>query len=114
MSRKVLIICCGGMSSSMIARKATRYFSSQDLDIEVEACDVANSHRMLHLQEHDLYLISPQIRMVMDTIAKTAEDLGLHIANIPGPLYVPVGKGFNDLADFIVENLDSVPETLAC
>ncbi len=114
MSRKVLIICCGGMSSSMIARKATRYFSSQDLDIEVEACDVANSDRMLHLQEHDLYLISPQIRMVMDTITRTAKNLNLHIANIPGPIYVPVGKGFNDLADFIVDNLDAAPATMAC
>lgn len=106
MSKKALIICCGGMSSSMIARKAMQILKEKNLDVYVEACDVSNANRMLKNKSFDLYLISPQIKMVTNTISAMAHELGVKVVDIPKEDYVPVGKGIHNLTDLIESNLD--------
>ena len=110
--QKVLVICCGAMSISMIARKVTRCFAKLGLNIQVEACDLANSERFMEGKDYDLYLISPQIKMARDHLFNCAQKLHLQIAEIPAPLYVPVGKGMNELVEYIKKLLNpELPET---
>ena len=63
-------------------------------------------------KDYDLYLISPQIKMARDHLFNCAQKLHLQIAEIPAPLYVPVGKGMNELVEYIKKLLNpELPET---
>ena len=99
--QNVLVICCGAMSSSMIARKLTRTFVKLGCDIQVEATDLANSDRYMEEGNYDLYLISPQIKMHKDHLVSIANKYHLQIEEIPASMYVPVGKGMNELVEYI-------------
>ena len=45
MSKKALIICAGGMSSSMIAKKTMTFLQEQGEDIEMDAVGVPEGQK---------------------------------------------------------------------
>lgn len=106
MQKKVLIVCVGGMSSSMIARKVMQQLQSKNLDVYVEASDVTTSQRFIKEKKFDLYLISPQIKMVTRTLAPLVIATGIHLVDIPKEDYVPVGPGIERLTKLIMDNLN--------
>lgn len=106
MQKKVLIICVGGMSSSMVARKASEQLNNNGFDVYVDACDVASSHRLIKERKFDLYLVSPQIRMVSNTLTPIANAAEVCLVDIPNEDYVPVGPGLKRLLRLIINHLD--------
>ena len=103
--KKVLIICAGGMSSSLIAKKATAYLQEKGQDIEVNATSQSQGAMLINKNEYDLYLVSPQTRMYFDSLEKVAKKHDKPIINIPPQAYVPIPMGTEKLAKLVTENL---------
>jgi len=91
------------MSSSLIAKKVTEHFAAEGKEIHVEARGVSKSP--IEKGEHDLYLISPQVRMYYKPFSELAAQLGRKIAEIPPQAYVPIPMGTEKLAKLIEDNL---------
>ena len=64
--KKALIICAAGMSSSMMASKATELFKDKGEDIMVDAVSATEGDKMIKNSDFDLFLISPQTTMFLD------------------------------------------------
>ena len=63
MAKQALIICAGGMSSSMIAKKTMTYLQEKGEDIEMDAVGVPEGQKRIEADKYDLYLVSPQNKM---------------------------------------------------
>ncbi|MFE0441445.1 PTS cellobiose transporter subunit IIB [Aerococcus sp. NPDC058936] len=103
--KKALIVCADGMSSSLVAKKATALFQTQGTDIEVAATSIYAGQKAIEEDQFDLYLVSPQTRMYFDKLAKFAHRMGKSIVKIPPQAYVPLAKQTQMLADLIEENI---------
>ena len=102
--KTVLIICAVGISSSLIAKKATGHFKDQGIEINVKATSVMAGMKAIASDEHDLYLISPQTRQYFDELSKSALKKNKIIELLPSQAYVANEKGTEILCAFI-ENL---------
>ena len=105
MSKKALIICAAGMSSSMMAAKATDLLKNKGLDILVEARGVSEGEGLIKDKAYDLYLISPQTKMYFKQLENTAKSVGKDIVQIPPQAYIPIPSGIAKMADLVAENL---------
>lgn len=103
--KKALIICAAGMSSSMVAKKATDYFKEKGKDIELEATTASQGAKTIAKDEFDLYLVSPQTKMYFESLEKSANKVDKPIVNIPAQAYVPIPMGTEKLAKLVEENI---------
>jgi PTS system cellobiose-specific IIB component len=103
--KKALIICAGGMSSSLIAQKATEQFEKQGEEIEVEATSASASSEIIEKDEYDLYMVSPQTKMHFNNISKAAEKYNKPVVNIPPQAYVPIPMGTEKMVELILNNI---------
>ncbi|EOT25673.1 PTS cellobiose transporter subunit IIB [Enterococcus saccharolyticus] len=103
--KKALIICAGGMSSSVIAKKTTEFFASKGKEIELDATSASQGASTISKDEYDLYLVSPQTKMYFDNLKKAADKTNKPIVNIPPQAYVPIPMGIQKLATVIEENI---------
>lgn len=76
-SIKVLIICAGGMSSSLLLSKLREASSAAGVDLEVSAHH-SSGLQPWNFEKHpiDIVLVAPQVRMLRRGIAKAAEPFG--------------------------------------
>ena len=79
---KVLLVCAGGMSTSMVMKKLEKYAADQGIDFEI-AAQSANSYKTV-CNEYDCILMGPQISYQKDRIA---QESGLPVAVIPATDY---------------------------
>ena len=105
--KKALIVCAGGMSSSLVAKKATALFQTAGKAIEVNATSVYAGQKAIEDDQYDLYLVSPQTRMFFDQLAKFANRTHKPIAKIPPQAYVPLPRQTQMLADLIEVHLEN-------
>ena len=93
--KKALIICAGGMSSSVIAKKTTESLQGKGNEIQVDATS----------QSQGANLVSPQTKMYFDSLEKSAKKYNKPIVNIPPQAYVPIPMGIDKLSNVILENI---------
>ncbi|GEQ49183.1 PTS cellobiose transporter subunit IIB [Tetragenococcus koreensis] len=103
--KNVLIICQGGMSSSVLAKKTTESLKENGNDIQVEATSTNEGREMIEKGKYDLFLVSPQTKMYYDQLKKTGERSGKPVVNIPPQAYVPVPMGIEKLSNLILQEL---------
>lgn len=103
--KKALIICAAGMSSSMIAKKATDYFQAEGKEIELDATTASQGAKMIANDTFDLYLVSPQTKMYFDNLKKSADKVNKPIINIPPQAYIPIPMSTEKLAKLVEENI---------
>lgn len=103
--KRALIICAGGMSSSVIAKKTTELFAKQDKNIELDATSATQGTSTIEKDQYDLYLVSPQTKMYFDNLKKAAVKVNKPIVNIPPQAYVPIPMGIEKLASVVEENI---------
>lgn len=99
--KKVLIICAAGISSSLIAKKATEYFHENSKETLVKASSVMAGIKSIASDEYDLYLVSPQTRQYYDDLTKAAVKRGKPIEILPAQAYVANEQGAEILCTFI-------------
>ena len=103
--KKVLIICAGGMSSSVIAKQTTESLQAKGNKIQVDATSQTQGASVIAKDEYDLYLVSPQTKMYFESLAKNAKKYGKPILNIPPQAYVPIPMGIEKLTTLILNEL---------
>lgn len=103
---KALIICAGGMSSSVIAKKTTENLQGKGEEIQVDATSQSQGASTIAKDEYDLYLVSPQTKMYFDSLEKSAKKVNKPIVNIPPQAYVPILMGIDKLSKVILENIE--------
>ena len=103
--KKALIICAAGMSSSMMASKATELFKDKGEDIMVDAVSATEGDKMIKNSDFDLFLISPQTTMFLDKFVKLGKTVDKPVVSIPFQAYVPIPSGIQKLAGLIEENI---------
>lgn len=57
MSKQALIICAGGMSSSLIAKKTMTLLQEQGEDIEMDAVGVPEGQKRIEADKYDLPVV---------------------------------------------------------
>ena len=103
--KKVILICNAGMSSSLMAKKATEQLEKDGKDIIVDATTSSDSDRVLTGDEYDMVLVSPQIRMYFDAYKEKADKSGKAIAQVPFNAYAPTPMGIENMANILLENI---------
>ncbi|CAM2872385.1 PTS system cellobiose transporter subunit IIB [Streptococcus acidominimus] len=102
---KALIICAGGMSSSLIAKKTQTLLVEQGHDIEMNAVGVPEGGKKINAAEYDLYLISPQTKMHYKQFEEAAKKVGKPIVQIPPQAYIPIPMGIEKMAKLVLDNI---------
>lgn len=103
--KKALIICAAGMSSSLMAKKATEYFQQKGQEVEVDAVPATEGDKMIRDSDFDLFLISPQTTMYLEKFQKVGENVGKPVVGIPFQAYIPIPSGIEKLAEVIDANI---------
>lgn len=103
--KNVLIICAGGMSSSVLAKKSTEFLQEKGNNIQVEATSTNEGKKMIEQGKYDLFLVSPQTRMYYKQLKETGDRSGKPVINIPPQAYVPVPMGIEKLSNLILQEL---------
>lgn len=103
--KKVMLICNAGMSSSLMAKKATEYLQKEGHDIQIDATTVSIGDKPFLSDEYDLILISPQVRMKYDEFAAKAEKYNKKIAQVTFQAYAPIPSGIEAMAQLVLNNL---------
>lgn len=103
--KKVMLICNAGMSSSVMAKKTTKYLQEKGEDIQMDATTVASADKVFSSDEYDLILISPQIRMKFDEFSQRAEKNKKKIAQVTFNAYAPIPSGIEAMANIVLENI---------
>ena len=68
---KLLLICAGGASTSILMRKMEKYAAANGIDFTVEAHGI--SEYVDYAQDFDVIMLGPQISYKKDEIARTTE-----------------------------------------
>lgn len=102
---KALIICAGGMSSSLIAKKTAALLNEQGFDIEMDAVGVPEGGKKIADAAYDLYLISPQTKMHFKQFADAGAKVSRPVVQIPPQAYIPIPMGIEKMAALVKENL---------
>lgn len=104
--KKVMIICAAGMSSSLIAKKATEHFTAIGVEIELEATHASLGVATIEEDKFDMYLCSPQTKIYYKTLKQVADKVGKPIKIIPPQAYIPIPLGIEKLAKLVTDTLD--------
>ncbi|MCM3740953.1 PTS cellobiose transporter subunit IIB [Oceanobacillus luteolus] len=104
--KKALIICAGGMSSSLMAKKTSELLKDKGHDIEIDAAGSSEGQKLIEKNDFDLFLISPQTKMYYKRLKEAGDRVGRPVVNIPPQAYVPIPMGIEKLANVILEELD--------
>lgn len=105
MSKSALIICAGGMSSSLIAKKTMSYLNDEGIDIVMDARGVPEGTKKIQEDKFDLYLISPQTKMHFKQLEEMAKKYDKPVVQIPPQAYIPIPMGIEKMAKLVKENI---------
>lgn len=103
--KNVMLICNAGMSSSVMAKKTTKYLQEKGEEIQVDATTIASADKVFTSDEYDLVLVSPQIRMKFDEFSKKAEKSNKKIAQVTFDAYAPIPSGVEKMGKIILDNI---------
>ncbi|HWI66448.1 MAG TPA: PTS sugar transporter subunit IIB [Symbiobacteriaceae bacterium] len=89
---KILLVCAGGFSSSLVARRVQQAASERKLDVSVEFgfppfIDRRDDVLVEYLRRFDVLLIAPQIRFMVAAAEKRLGDVGIPYALIDSLAY---------------------------
>ncbi|CYU62946.1 TPA: PTS cellobiose transporter subunit IIB [Streptococcus suis] len=102
---KALIICAGGMSSSLIAKKTQTLLEEQGHTVEMNAVGVPEGGKKINAAEYDLYLISPQTKMHFKQFEEAGKKVGKPVVQIPPQAYIPIPMGIEKMAKLVLDNI---------
>ena len=103
--KKALIICAAGMSSSLIAAKASEKLKEMGEDIIVDAVSANFGEEKIKQKEFDLYLVSPQTKMMLAKFEEYAKNVGVKVVLIPFDHYIPIPMAIKKFAKLVVDNI---------
>lgn len=92
-SYKILLVCSGGMSTSVLMSKMQKYGEENGIDIQVDACGTNNYQDQV--SKYDIILLGPQIAYRKKQISGTV--------SIPVASIKPQDYAFGNVANILAE-----------
>ncbi|MFW0760983.1 PTS sugar transporter subunit IIB [Staphylococcus cohnii] len=86
---KVIMVCSGGMSSSMIVDAVKKEAAKENFDLEIVA--VGTEAFENEIADYDLGLVAPQVRHRLDKFKKIGEAVNKPVDVIVPMGYTPIG-----------------------
>lgn len=86
---KILLVCAGGMSTSILMKKLEKYSIQKNLNAEIKAVGLSSYTDVY--QNYDIILMGPQVSYRKDEVAQKT---GLPIETIP-PVDYGIGNAEN-------------------
>ena len=87
---KVIMVCSGGMSSSIVVNTIKKEAEKEGIDIEIKAVGTGEFADKIK-DGWDLALVAPQVRHRLDSFEEQAKAAGIPIEVIPPQSYSPLG-----------------------
>lgn len=87
MTKKILLICSAGMSTSMLVKKMSDYARKNNLDFEIKAMGMAEAKPVI--KDWDAIMIGPQVSFILKDI-KSITSVSVEV--IPANIYA-LAKG---------------------
>lgn len=78
--KKILLVCCAGMSTSLLVTKMNAAAENKGLEAEIFAVSEAEASK--YFDEIDVVLLGPQVRYLLRNLQKTLNEKGVPIAVI--------------------------------
>lgn len=99
---KILLVCAGGMSSSLIVKTLEEEAAKNGQKLAVTAVGSHEFQKEIK-NNYNAVMIAPQIRYLFDHLKKFAEAEGVRIEAIHPQAYSPLGgtKLFNQLQELL-------------
>jgi len=99
---KVLMVCSGGMSSSMVVNAAKKEAEKEHFDLEIKSIGTGEFADEIK-EGYDLALVAPQVRHRFPVFEELAKEANVPIELIPPKSYSPLGG--KDLLEQIKKHL---------
>ncbi|WP_339023169.1 PTS sugar transporter subunit IIB [Spiroplasma endosymbiont of Crioceris asparagi] len=100
MSKKILLVCSAGMSTSMLVKKMNNHCILNNLDYKIEAKGIAQAKP--ELQDWDVVLVGPQVSYAVKELKGLSTT---PVELIPSNIYA-LGKGKDavELAERVISD----------
>ncbi|MFW5894990.1 MAG: PTS sugar transporter subunit IIB [Bacillota bacterium] len=87
---KILLVCSGGMSTTIVVKSLMKEAQKEGLDLHVEAVGTQAFQDEVK-KDYDAAMVAPQIRHRYDTLKKLADEAGVPCGLIEPRAYSPMG-----------------------
>jgi PTS system cellobiose-specific IIB component len=91
---RILLVCAGGMSSSLVTKALIKAGKERGIEIESDATGLAEFPDFVRANKWDGLLVAPQMKHNFETFKKHADELGIPIVAIKPQAYTPLGGDF--------------------
>lgn len=101
---KILLVCAGGMSSSIIVKTLEKEAEKNGVKLEVTAVGSQEFQEEIK-NNYEAAMVAPQIRYLFDHLKKFADEEGVRCEVIQPQGYSPLGgpKLFKQLQDLLAK-----------
>lgn len=82
---KIIISCCGGNTSNVLAAKLRKYLKEQAVELKVKACAELNIER--HCEQGDILLLAPQNYLSEARISSIRSELHVNVIVLPYEIF---------------------------
>ncbi|GAB6086309.1 lactose/cellobiose PTS transporter subunit IIB [Alkaliphilus crotonatoxidans] len=83
--KKILLVCCSGMSTSLLVTKMNDAAAKKGLEAKIFAVSETEANK--HFDEIDVLLLGPQVRYLLGKLQKNLEERGVPVAVIDSVNY---------------------------
>lgn len=87
---KILFVCAGGMSSSIVVNALKKEAAKEGIEMEVHAIGTGEVEDEIN-NGWDICMVAPQVRHRFPQVKKQADDAGVPCEPIPPQAYSPLG-----------------------
>lgn len=88
---KVLLVCSGGMSSSIVVKAVKKEADKEQFLLEIKAVGTGEFEDELSEGNYDLVIVAPQVKHRMKTFKEQAEPFNVPVEVIVPMGYTPIG-----------------------
>ena len=88
---KVLLVCSGGMSSSIVVKAVKQEADKQHFALEMKSVGTGEFEDELREGNYDLAIVAPQVRHRMKTFEEQAKPFNVAVEVIVPMGYTPLG-----------------------
>lgn len=74
MEKRILLLCAGGMSTSILVTKMLKAAEEKNIKVKIEASSIEKFSEKMN--EFDIFLLGPQVRFKQAELAKLAAEVG--------------------------------------
>ena len=88
--KRILLVCSGGMSSTIVVKSIEKEAAKGNLELEVKAIGTGQYEDEVR-NGWDIVLVAPQVRHRMKLFEETAKELNIPISMMAPMEYSPMG-----------------------